>query len=157
MYHVDMWSTPRFLKAAAEPYELKPVVPFCSQCGYDLRGTIKLTGARCPECGSQLQFDQLKFKRDRKEQRRYRHSRPVRFPMRVTWTRLEVTVVALLMALTVYFILIGPVYMIKFFVPLALLIEFALAHAIISCVRHWQVKRYEKRQRHVRSHRSTVD
>jgi len=53
--------------AARATFELEPPPPpACPACGYDLRGLVSLSGARCPECGSIEPFDRLHFGRGRR-------------------------------------------------------------------------------------------
>jgi hypothetical protein len=42
-------------------YELSVLEPFCPSCDYNLRGTVTIAGARCPECGAALPFDRLAY------------------------------------------------------------------------------------------------
>jgi hypothetical protein len=43
-------------------HEIRPVRPSCPQCAYDLRASVTISGATCPECGANLAFDRLRFR-----------------------------------------------------------------------------------------------
>jgi hypothetical protein len=42
-------------------FELRRFDVICPECRYDLRATVTISGARCPECGARLPFDHLRF------------------------------------------------------------------------------------------------
>jgi predicted RNA-binding Zn-ribbon protein involved in translation (DUF1610 family) len=144
-----MWLLLRGKRHTAEPIELKPIEPMCSQCGYDLRAQTNLTGARCPECGSQLRFDELKFKRDRKEQERYQHLRPIRHWLPIQWSRRDAIVVGLVMGITAYVIVVTFPRSIgsRLLLTFVLIAELACAHYVIAKLRKWQLRRYEEERR----------
>lgn len=44
-----------------EEHTIEVDPPRCPECGYDLRASFSLAGARCPECGRRSSFDELRF------------------------------------------------------------------------------------------------
>jgi hypothetical protein len=58
------------LAHAPTTYPIEPARPWCPSCGYDLRASVTISGARCPECGAALPFDGLRFPGDKSPARR---------------------------------------------------------------------------------------
>jgi hypothetical protein len=130
------------------PYDAPPVLPSCPVCQYDLRGITTIAGARCPECGTELPFDRLKFPRNRAEERRFRHLRPLRHWMPVIWSPMEAIVVGLGIGTTIYLLNRFLPYP-QSRVPGSLVIVggIALGHALIVARRRWQVRKFDRQRR----------
>jgi hypothetical protein len=127
------------------PFELDAVEPACPHCRYNLRGITSTAGARCPECGADLPFDALRFKRDPKAHRAYYHFQPLDDSMPVIWYWWQRVVVVIVVWATAFTIVENmPRGVGMSFVCVAIVVEIAIAHWLIRWHRMRQRRAYEQ-------------